>query len=859
MKKFFIFTFFTLVPFSTIANTYKIYIPPYEIEQNRIKIHGFGGIIEPGMPQLPCKVVLLAIPPGNEITGCKILREGLNNIKAGEISPAGIPIREDIFPLKEHLDLYEKRLDSIYNLDLPIPKKAGSYLGTINFRGYKIAKVLIYPFSYIPKSKELLNYNSITINLDYKHIFQDSSTIDTTLDDFLKVNIFNFNESKNWYKNRIGAYYDYVIIAPPNLFSTIKVFAEWKKSIGYNVKIISTGEKLAYYPKYLLTIGKGIKEIPGVIIGNIPYTDSATVNSILDRSIEFEVRKEQIEVLFVEGASNYAKQGWFSIPYLAKKNLLSQLKNLVTPYWKYTEYTSEDITNGYSIINLLSIGKQWVQDDGDGIPESNEIRLNNFKILSNTPMFVFAPFEATKLLKQGVVCLICPDSSSEYIYPWQDSLSGGSQSLNYMFIKQLTEKGIVGDAFLQTKLWYETNFPRDTLTVKGFKIFGDPALSIKKIPGVDIGISKILTRSLPLDTFFSPACSVKNFGLKPVLNCEVYCQIDSDGIAIYNKNILLDSIGPLETKIINFPFWKTKNIGIEYRFKFQVFLVYDENTTNDTLSVINYVRAGDFLVYCDTTLRNVLQKMGYKGAETYEIKSLIPWLDNFNSIFLCNTPDLDSIEYLLQPGYNIYIEGNNTWLSKLLKGTIIRDSTLPQLQGNGLSFYPSTTSLTEEWFIPNEYKPIFIDSIGNVAGFYYEDGYKIWCNRFKLSDIDSVTEATILDSIMKKWGIQQDSQTIEISDILNITDFKSQPNPFYKKTYIKFTIKEASTRINLAVYDLSGKLIKTITNENFVPGQYELFWEGLNENGYSVSNGVYFLKLVSEEQSLLLKLIVLKH
>lgn len=867
---------FIFLPCILSAEILKVHIPSYEIEQNNIKIYGFGTSVEPGKPQLPCKTIWLALPPGAEIVNCRISRNAPSLGETYDITPAGIFIKEEAFPLKKNIDSLQKFTDSVYALNYAIPKKPGKYVETVKFRNYNLAKILIYPCSYTPATKKLTTAQDITIDVDYsyKYVPQESLIVDTTLDDIIKDKILNFSDIQKWYANKKGADYDYLILTPPQLMEVVKPFAEWKKTTGYKVKIMDRNEKIETLPKYLLVIGDPIEEIPGVITGRIPYTDSARISSILDKTIEFEVGKEHRSVLFVEGTGNYAKaspglttgaakEQWLAIPHIAKKNLSAALKNIVSPYWEYAESSNEEITNGYSIINFLSIGKQWNWDNGNGIPDPGEIKLSNFRIFSHTPMFVFAPFKATKLLREGAICIVCPDSSSEYIYPWQDSLSGGSQSFNYIFLKYLAEKGIIGDAFLQAKIWYETNCPQDTLTTREFKIFGDPSLNTKKIPGMDIGIVETQTQWMPLDTAFIPTCWVENFGLKTIVKSEIYCQIDSNGIPIYNQRMLIDSLKPLEKKLISFPEWTAKGVGIAYKFKFENFLPYDENVKNDSISTVNYVRAGDFVVYKDTTkvfgISDILRELSCKGAETDNLNSLCPWLNNFNSVFLCNTPALDSIECLFQPGYNIYIEGNNTWLNKLLNGEIVHDSVLPEISGNGLSFLCSKP-LTKEWFIPSDYTSIFTDSSGAIAGFYYEKQYKIWCNRFKISDIeDSLTRLILLDTVMKKFGIKTDSSKIKMPNTFNIIEFKSQPNPFYKKTCIKFIIRETATKINLSVYDLSGKLVKTIVNELLIPNEYELYWDGCNETGYSVSNGVYFLKLTSEQQNLLLKLVVLKH
>ncbi|MFA5033981.1 MAG: C25 family cysteine peptidase [bacterium] len=900
MRKVFLFCLFYFCTSYTFANIYRIHIPDYEITNQtshhlNIAPHDFGVTIEPGKPQLPCKLVWVAIPPGSEVIDCKVTRE--SSLLSVPYYPrtSGTLVKEEEFYSKNGLI----NDDSTGKSNYIFPQQPGQYLRTIKFCNYNLAEVIIYPYTYNANTNKLYYSPNVTIEFSYANHYvpSESLMVDTTLDSVIKDKVVNYEELQKWYTNKIVSPYDYVIITPEELLPSVKSFAEWKKSIGYKVKIITGDKKLKYSPKYLLVIGEPVKEIEGVISGRIPYTDSIIVTSILEHIIEFELAEEHKNILFVEAAtagstSSGIKKGLEQGDYETKKDLLHLLENVVSPYWNYSGCKGEEIFNGHStttagggcsIINFLSIGKQWMWDNGDGVPESKEIKTSNFKIFSNTPFFVFAPFNVKKFLKENGVSIVCPESSSVYMYPWQDSLSGGSQSFNYIFLKYLAEINNVGEAFMQAKIWYKLNFPQDSITIKEFKIFGDPSLSFKKFPGTDVGIIKNPIGFLPLDTVFSPTCLVKNFGTKSLMNFEVYCTIDSSENIIYNERVFIDSLGAFEQKTINFPEWIVEGIGVKYKFNFEVFLTYDENSSNDTFSTYSYVRTGDFIVFHsggsahgDTIISSILRKLSCKGAEINSLNFFPAMaeysMSGFKSIFICDTAGLDSLEYFLQPGYNIYIEGNNTFLNKFLDGKIIREPALPYMSGKGVSFV-SSKPLTKEWFVPSNCNAVFKDTTGVITGFYYEKDYKIWCNRFKISDINTESvKIEMLDSIMNAFGVKTTIKGKEALELSNIIDFKSQPNPFYKKTYVKFNIRKSETKINIAVYDLSGKLVKTVINKSFKPGKYELNWDGCNETGISVSNGIYFIKLTGsplltkvgirdscEKENLLLKVIMLKN
>ncbi|MBI9038171.1 MAG: T9SS type A sorting domain-containing protein [Bacteroidales bacterium] len=74
---------------------------------------------------------------------------------------------------------------------------------------------------------------------------------------------------------------------------------------------------------------------------------------------------------------------------------------------------------------------------------------------------------------------------------------------------------------------------------------------------------------------------------------------------------------------------------------------------------------------------------------------------------------------------------------------------------------------------------------------------------------------------------------------LNLISF---PNPFSSTTSISFDVFENSP-VRLEIFDLMGKLVKTIVNIELSPDSYSFNWDGTNDNNRAVQNGIYFYKL----------------
>ena len=120
---------------------------------------------------------------------------------------------------------------------------------------------------------------------------------------------------------------------------------------------------------------------------------------------------------------------------------------------------------------------------------------------------------------------------------------------------------------------------------------------------------------------------------------------------------------------------------------------------------------------------------------------------------------------------------------------------------------------------------------------------------------NSVTKLKQLSDVVQTF--YNNNYTIGIAPISttipnNFSLHQNYPNPFNPTTNIKFEIPQ-SDFINLSVYDLNGKLIEEIVNENISAGTYEVKFSAKN-----LSSGIYCYRLKSTSFTEMKKMILVK-
>jgi hypothetical protein len=180
----------------------------------------------------------------------------------------------------------------------------------------------------------------------------------------------------------------------------------------------------------------------------------------------------------------------------------------------------------------------------------------------------------------------------------------------------------------------------------------------------------------------------------------------------------------------------------------------------------------------------------------------------------------------------IWIPNSTTWYAA---GSIFSGST---------NYVYKSTNDGFSWFPMNSFQ--------NIYGIEYMDGIS-YGNKVYLYAIGNTNNGTNkgrvyrLSETVNTVGVQNQNTTVNDFNL-----YQNYPNPFNPATKIKFDIPK-SALVKLEIYDITGREVITLVNQNLNAGSYEATW---NAEGFS--SGVYFYNLSTDNFTSVRRMILLK-
>ncbi|MBI2418121.1 MAG: PD40 domain-containing protein [Ignavibacteriales bacterium] len=169
-----------------------------------------------------------------------------------------------------------------------------------------------------------------------------------------------------------------------------------------------------------------------------------------------------------------------------------------------------------------------------------------------------------------------------------------------------------------------------------------------------------------------------------------------------------------------------------------------------------------------------------------------------------------------------------------------------------VSFKDANGSWTQSQNLGNKINGQYEDAMPYVS----PDGKYLFFNSAKTGDLGYNAywvSTKVFDKFNPLLSVKTDKKAVPGMFILE----QNFPNPFNPSTTIHCRIGQA-TRAALKVYDVLGSEVKSIFSGDIQPGDYSFKWDGTDNANNTVSGGVYFYRLSSENFSQVRKAIFVK-
>ena len=156
-----------------------------------------------------------------------------------------------------------------------------------------------------------------------------------------------------------------------------------------------------------------------------------------------------------------------------------------------------------------------------------------------------------------------------------------------------------------------------------------------------------------------------------------------------------------------------------------------------------------------------------------------------------------------------------------------------------------------------------------------EDGLKIWIDDEAIEFSQLIKKDTITNftnvSCSYRSQLESDRHAIKVSiedaahnineqefefnifKNLKILDYGNYPNPFNTRTWFVFETTKNVEEFKIQIYSPSGRKIRTIDDTNIYEdksmiesGYHEISWDGKDDNGDNIANGVYYYRMVGK-------------
>ncbi len=243
-------------------------------------------------------------------------------------------------------------------------------------------------------------------------------------------------------------------------------------------------------------------------------------------------------------------------------------------------------------------------------------------------------------------------------------------------------------------------------------------------------------------------------------------------------------------------------------------------------------------------------------------QNMMGYLDGGGNLFLASMNYLSSraaantftTDYL---HVSSWVNDNGAFIVTGVPGDPISDGMSLGLLGGP---FPSSSTDTVESQAPAD--TIFYAANGGKGLAVEENGHRLvfLCFPFELVKTDQPDPdnqktfvARVLGWFEPPTGIPNEGDAVH-----PLTLSQNFPNPFNPSTTIRFAVPAGTEHVNLSIYSVNGQLVRTLVDGAIGAGPHSVLWNGADENGASLGSGIFFARLMTDDEIAFRKMALLK-
>ncbi len=119
-------------------------------------------------------------------------------------------------------------------------------------------------------------------------------------------------------------------------------------------------------------------------------------------------------------------------------------------------------------------------------------------------------------------------------------------------------------------------------------------------------------------------------------------------------------------------------------------------------------------------------------------------------------------------------------------------------------------------------------------------------------------EPSLSDTLAVRITVQSTTGISHRSSVPRFELQQNYPNPFHGSTSAGYALHRPGS-VTLKVYNVFGSEVKTLVSEYKPAGEYSVRWDGKSDDGEQAGPGMYYIRMISgDETSVIIKIILLK-